>query len=386
MRMVMVTKLCCRLGLSPKRLGAATLVGLALLPAGLHAARRQKHRSAAQAHKERHTYLPSVDHKVVERGDTLWRLCGEVTGKPWLWPQVWALNPGIHNPHWLHPGIVVAFVPDGHSAHRGNPTIASDIDLPDVQDVAPAPSVHKAPAVEVVSTNRPQTHDKRTLPQHVFTGSFVSHAELAAAGKLTNAAPDKILLRSGDDLFVTFPKSQTPNIGDRFYVFRTADKIRHPITKTSWGYMTEVTGLATVTALQNEVARAKLDRTVLEVERGQRVMPYSEDLLLDVVPSGHHPDVSGIVLAVQGARTSVGEQAIVFLDKGRAEGVARGDELAVGSAGDPVRKSSEALPTLDMATLMVVDAKEHTSTCLVVDSLYEIRPGSAFHVAPDVAP
>lgn len=379
----MRTQLVYRLALTPRWLGAATLIALALLPAGLHAARRHHRHQEARARAERNTLIASVDHKVVEHGDTLWSLCAEVTGKPWLWPQVWAYNPGIRNPHWVRPGIVVAFVPDGHSAHRAGPTIANDIDLPDeVQEVAPQAPSHKAPSVEVINTARTVTGDKRNLPQHVFTGSFVSHAEFASAGKLTNAAPDKILLRSGDDLFVTFPEGLVPHVGDKFYVFRTADHIRHPVTHKSWGYMTEVTGLATVTGLQHSVARARLERTVLEVERGQRIMPYSEDLLLDVAPSGHHPDVSGLVLAVQGLRTSVGEQAVVFLDKGQAEGVARGDELAVGAAGDPVTRNTAPLPTLDMATLMVVDAKEHTSTCLVVDSLYEIRPGNAFHAAP----
>jgi hypothetical protein len=381
----MLTQLARRLRFQPRWLGATALVALALLPMGLRAARRHNRHEQAKSRAERNTLIPSVDHKVVEHGDTLWSLCAEVTGKPWLWPQVWAYNPGIRNPHWLHPGIVVAFVPNGHSAHKQGPTIASSIDLPDVQEVdAPTPE-HKAPSVELVNTAHTAAGDKRNLPQHVFTGSFVSQAEFESAGQLTNAAPDKILLRSGDDLFVTFPASQAPKVGDKFYIFRTADRIRHPITHKNWGYMTEVTGLATVTGLQNNVARARLERTVLEVERGQRIMPYTEDLLLDVMPSGHHPDVSGIILAVQGVRTSVGEQSVVFLDKGKADGVQRGDELAVGALGDPVAHSDGPLPTLDMATLMVVDAKQNSATCLVVDSLYEIRPGNAFHAAPELA-
>ena len=41
----------------------------------------------------------------VAEGDTLWDISGRILGRPDLWPQVWALNPQIHNPHWIYPVI-----------------------------------------------------------------------------------------------------------------------------------------------------------------------------------------------------------------------------------------------------------------------------------------
>jgi hypothetical protein len=377
-----------RLFRHPKAWGFVALAALALVPQGLRAARRHhRHTVAAHARHKRNSYIPAVDHKVVESGDTLWSLCDEVTGKPWLWPQVWALNPAITNPHWLHPGTVVTFVPQGRG-HVSGAVVASNIDMPAVQDVdvEVPPTAHRAPAVEVISTRLEPSKNKRALPQHVFAGNFISRQELADAGRLTNAAPDKILLRSGDDLFVTFAGDHSATVGERFYLFRTADTVRHPVTGATWGYMTEITGLATVTAIQSGVARARLDHTVLEVERGQRVMPYSEDLLLDVQPNAKVPDVAGIILAVQGARPAVGEQSLVFVDKGKNDGIERGVELSVASHADPLTRRIDSLPTVDMATLLVVDAKETTATCLVIDALYEIWPGDTFHAGSRPAP
>ena len=37
----------------------------------------------------------------VEDGDTLWLLSQEFFNDPWLWPNLWALNPHITNPHWI---------------------------------------------------------------------------------------------------------------------------------------------------------------------------------------------------------------------------------------------------------------------------------------------
>ena len=43
----------------------------------------------------------------VEDGDTLWLISQEFFNDPWLWPNLWALNPHITNPHWIYPGDII---------------------------------------------------------------------------------------------------------------------------------------------------------------------------------------------------------------------------------------------------------------------------------------
>ena len=47
------------------------------------------------AHPDRHT---------VVRGDTLWDISAMFLRDPWLWPEVWYVNPQIANPHLIYPG------------------------------------------------------------------------------------------------------------------------------------------------------------------------------------------------------------------------------------------------------------------------------------------
>jgi len=42
----------------------------------------------------------------VQKGDTLWDLSTRFWDDPFGWPEMWALNPHIHNPHWIFPGQV----------------------------------------------------------------------------------------------------------------------------------------------------------------------------------------------------------------------------------------------------------------------------------------
>ncbi len=44
----------------------------------------------------------------VKRGDTLWDISTMFLRDPWLWPEIWHVNPTVQNPHLIYPGDVLA--------------------------------------------------------------------------------------------------------------------------------------------------------------------------------------------------------------------------------------------------------------------------------------
>ena len=73
---------------------ALLLLSLALAPCLVTA----DNISLREGHPEKYT---------VARGDTLWDISAKFLQDPWLWPEIWDINPKINNPHLIYPGDVV---------------------------------------------------------------------------------------------------------------------------------------------------------------------------------------------------------------------------------------------------------------------------------------
>ncbi len=179
------------------------------------------------------------DRYVVQKGDTLWGICDTYFHDPWRWPKVWALNPDVTNPHWIFPG---------QTLHIGG-----------ITQVAPGEEVSAAAApneATVVTTRLPPLRSQRSPGNGAMREvGFVDSQELAFAGTVTGSREEKIMLATGDQVYIEFSKNRVPKAGQRFSIYQVDldHPVKEPQSRAVLGYLVRVFGDVTVDALNDGV-------------------------------------------------------------------------------------------------------------------------------------
>jgi LysM repeat protein len=298
------------------------------------------------------------DTHVVRKGDTLWDLSARYYGNAWGWPKMWSYNPQITNPHWIYPGDVVRILPPG-----GGPAPAA---------VHPTPG----PAAPVFTRARPS--NGIFLRQ---TG-FIEPGELARAGKIVGSKEEKLMLGTLDEAYVQFKKERPFQVGERYIVYRPMREVHHPVTGKLLGHMVEILGEGEVRAVTNgRIARVGLVDSVNPIERGDLVGPLRRQFKV-VHPVADKSDLQGVIVATLQPLELVGADTIVFVDRGKQDGVELGNRFLVTRRGDgyqPILSSGpmddRRYPRETIGQIIVVDLRDHVATGYMTRSAVEARIG-----------
>jgi hypothetical protein len=244
----------------------------------------------------------------VERGDTLWDITGYYFGNPWAWPRVWGLNPQITNPHWIFPRDHVRLL--NPQAVAARPRADQPLALP----VRP-------PAGTVFFRNE----------------GWLDRAEGDLAGTIVGSPEDQMLLSEGDQAYVEFAR-RAPRVGEQMTIYQDGqDTLRGD---RSLGRVVRVIGSAVVESWDRNrnVATVRITESHDSIERGERVGWIPRRLEV-VPPERNAADVRGSIVATIQPRELIGQNMVVFINRGTNDGVRPGNRFFILRRGDAWRQS-----------------------------------------------
>jgi LysM repeat protein len=301
--------------------------------------------------------LPA-DGYVVKKGDTLWGLSATYLRDPLAWPQLWALNPGITNPHWIYPG-------DRLRLSAGVP-------------MAAPPPVTAPPRGSSLLAQRRWDSDAIFIRQT----AFVEPQELARAGKILASREEKTLLTTLDEAYVEYKRGEAPAPGARYSVYRLVREVKHPVTQQKLGDIVHVVG-------EIEVKAAKTDTTVRVVvttstdsmERGFLVGPLRPlERRVSLTPASQSAD--GLIVGNLIGTSLIGSEELVFVNLGRREGVELGNRYSVVRRGDGYQPllargpvDDTRFPRESVGEIVVIDVRDQVSVGVLTHAVVETRVG-----------
>jgi len=300
---------------------------------------------------------------VVQKGDTLWSLCSRYFGDPWRWPRLWAQNPIITNPHWIFPGDVIRL---GEPAALPPP---------------PAAAVPTAPR-GMISVNRIGMDQGNAVLLREM--GFIEARDLEEAAVITGSREEKIILSTGDLVYLRYPKRTPLRAGDRYSVFTT--DMEHPVvdiaTGKKYGYLVRILGDVVINQIaENDVARGALVDTVDPIERGARASAFVHQFKR-IEPQPSKVDLEARVIATFAPNTLLGAGNFVVINRGKRDGVEVGNRTFVVRRGDGYRGIMGSWEVHDpdsprevVGEVWVVDVRDNASVAWIARSNKELRVG-----------
>ena len=400
---------------------AAVLAVPALHAQDTSAARRQDSIAAA-AHDTGLTAQVPSEHTVAA-GETLWSIAQLYFGDPLLWPEIYRLNTSvIEDPHWIYPGEILSLAglsaiaqgADSASTIAQNPSPSaadtvkaqqnptadtvsaqaapSDTLPPDTAQAVieapppPPPSETYETVFDHPRSQRQRVQDVLRAYSHqpyrplrrgeFYSAGFLTEQEqLPWAEVVGGTAQPLIRSLSGRSTAMQFqqiavrpPKHASYHVGDSLLVAR----IDRPVPK--WGEVVVPLGVARVTEVQKDQVLAEIVLQFGRIHDGHLAIPLEpfKDPG-EVRPAAVEHGLEAHVIDQRDPHELAGSQQIMFLDRGRADGVVLGDVFEVykpasGVVGEPSEQTR--------VILMIVHTREHSSSGLVLNVVRpDVDPG-----------
>lgn len=308
---------------------------------------------------------------VVRRGDTLWGIANMFLRDPWLWPEIWYINPDIHNPHLIYPGDTVRL------ALRGDGRMALQVVRGHAGQL---PETHLEPMLRSTPLEGPiATIPYSAIAAFLSRPGVLTTEEVKRAPYILALADDHQIAGTGHGLYV---KKLDGYTGARYSVMHIDEPLIDPDSGHQYGNLAIYSGTAQLTQ-PGRIAKLVLTDSARETLQGDVLVPEEPNPTTDFVPHVPSQPVSGRIMAVVDNVLLAGQFEIVAVNRGAEDGLERGSVLMVDQVRGRVTDQcaqieenstcwfhpTEKLPSERAGTLLVFKTYARMSYALIISAI-----------------
>jgi len=298
---------------------------------------------------------------VVKRGDTLWGIATMFLKDPWLWPEVWIINPQIPNPHLIYPGDTLALA---YGANGSPQVMVSQMGAERLEAVRLDPRLRSS----AIDTSIP-TIPYSTIQAFLSRPTLLDREQIRTAPYVLAFRDQHQVGSAGNEVYVNKLNAEQ---NARYAVMHVADELRDPDDNALIGYE----GVYTATALverPGDPAKALLIDPAIETVAGDRLVTAADDAApINFTLRAPPGDIRGRIIAVVNGTDLAGQFEVVAINRGKRHGLEPGNVLAIDSSGDVVTDlyrggatRGDAIPGYSSFAPKVKLPDERTGTLLI---------------------
>jgi hypothetical protein len=352
----------------------------------------------------------ATDVHVVLRGDTLWDLATKYLGNPYLWPQIWEKNQYVLDAHWIYPGdplwVRIEALPvapaelladesgagnAAGSAEEGDADAAAPVGgTGDGLDILPADAAGPPQALGFegdiacsgfIDTEGDTPSLRIKASEHeAYSPDLKGRADRRnTRGRWGKTSVVKYGLDLGDIVYLDGDGFATLSPGTILMAVETREKVVHPVTGEPMGRFNAFLGQVRVLSVQGSAAIAEIVQACTAIPVGSRLRAYEAE----PIPLGRRGQPRSIndppaeealaqapaIIYAKDRVISLGEDHVVFIDRGSEQNVTPGDVFTV------YRLNRPDLPAVPVGELAVLSVRAKTSVARILQSRLPIYIG-----------
>ncbi len=319
------------------------------------------------------------DEYTVQEGDTLWGIADMFLVDPWLWPEIWQVNPDIENPHLIYPGdeIILKYVGGDPMLTLRRGDASRTFKMKPDQKVRQGDRYERLePAVRI----EPLTSAIPAIPLDAIaslmnSGRIVEEDYLEGAPYIIGGKTDTLVFGAGDRVYARGDWAEDTST---YGVFRDGNTYIDPETGELLGHEALELGTAKAIDREGDIVTFRLTSTNQGIRFGDRLLPTEERRVDSTFyPSAPDEQVDGLIMTVLGGVTQVGRNDVVVINRGENAGLQPGHVLAIDKRGalikDRMTNETVQLPSERAGLLMVFRSFEKLSYALVLQASEPLR-------------
>ena len=291
----------------------------------------------------------------VKKGDTLWDISNKYLKTPWKWPLIWAENETITNPHLIYPGDrVVILSQNGKISIKVIPldkTAGERVFGIDQFDDLKGRSIVLSPSYSTLIYSAKPLKSKGTVAAKVDIGVLSTKEEKILVKGYPDAKPGKGLII----------KSLQNDV---------------KVDDTICGYLYRIIALAKVDSIDKGIAICTVTYSYQELQENDLVDDDINSVQpVTIKPSENKGIENAKVIDVWNYASGGGAGDIVFIDKGSANGLKKGNILNIYK--DIAIKEGKVVKNIDTyaGSAIVIQTIENSAIALITYSIIYIEDG-----------
>jgi LysM repeat protein len=305
----------------------------------------------------------------VQRGDTLWGVSSKFLKDPWLWPEVWIINPQVQNPHLIYPGdtLALAYGANGQPQIRLTQGGAARLN----------PRLRSSPLEGAIPTL-----PYKDIAAFLSKPTVLTKDQIKKAPSVLAFREQHIVGGTPNDIYV---RDLNAPEGARYSVVHVGEALKDPDTGDVLGYEGIYTATASVTTSTNP-QKAVLSDSARETLVGDKLIASDTETPLNFILSSPPENTQGRIINVLDGTFLIGQYQVVVINRGTRHGIVAGNIMAINQAGDFVTDRNDRgfvakmgfgkrvrLPEERAGTLLVFRTFDRLSYGLVVGASTEIH-------------